>query len=253
MLIDTHAHLYSQEFDIDQDAMIQRAVQSGVKRIYLPNVDVSSVARLKSLLKHSNILYPMMGLHPCSVQADYLSVLQVLKQEFLHATYYGIGETGLDLYWDKTTLPHQIEAFKIQCTWAIEYDLPIIIHSRLATSEVLDILEGMTPRPAKGIFHCFSGTKEEIERVAALGQYYYGIGGVLTYKNSGLAESIPFIPRDKLVLETDAPYLAPAPYRGKRNESAYITYVNLKLSECLNLSLDATAALTSENAMRVFE
>lgn len=252
MLIDTHAHLYSEEFDVDLEEMLARAVQAGVDRIYLPNVDLQSVARLKSILHHSDILYPMMGLHPCSVRQDFESVLVALKSVLTKGTYHGIGEIGLDLYWDKTTLPFQMEAFKIQCQWAVEFNLPIIIHSRQATTEVLDLLEQMNPRPQKGIFHCFSGTIEEINRVDALGEYYYGIGGVITYKNAGLAELVPLIPKHKLVLETDSPYLAPAPHRGKRNESSFLYFVNKKLSDCLQMTEKETAMLTTANALQLF-
>ncbi len=252
MLIDTHAHLYTTEFDIDRVDMIHRAMQAGVERIYLPNVDLQSVVRLNDMLELSEVLYPMMGLHPCSVRADFESILEALKQELIRNTYYGVGEMGIDLYWDKTTLPYQIEAFKIQCQWGIEFNLPIIIHSRNATVEVLDIVENMQVRPSKGIFHCFSGTREEIERIDALGDYYYGIGGVITYKNAGLAELIPEIPRHKLVLETDSPYLAPVPFRGKRNESSYLSHINKKLSECLQLTDSETQQLTTENAIRLF-
>lgn len=253
MLIDTHAHLYAKEFDADRADMIKRAIDGGIQRIYLPNVDLSTVGMMKELLSLSPIVLPMMGLHPCSVKAGYLEELNALKKELDSFQYYGVGEMGIDLYWDKTTLDYQIEAFKIQCSWAVEKNLPIIIHSREATDVVLNILEQMNPRPARGIFHCFSGSKETIQRIDSLGGYYYGIGGVITYKNGGLAEMVSIIPLHKVVLETDAPYLSPVPYRGKRNESSYITFVARKLSECLGISFEEVGKITSENALRLFE
>jgi TatD DNase family protein len=253
MLIDTHAHLYTKEFDFDRADMIKRAMEGGIQRIYLPNVDLSTVGMMKEMLALSPMLMPMMGLHPCSVKADFLEVLNTLKKELDSFQYYGVGEMGIDLYWDKTTLDFQIEAFKIQCTWAVEKNLPIIIHSREATDVVLNILEQMDPRPARGIFHCFSGSEELIQRVDALGEYYYGIGGVITYKNGGLAEMVSKIPLHKMVLETDAPYLSPAPHRGKRNESSFITFIAKKLSESLGISYEDVQKLTSANSLRLFE
>jgi TatD DNase family protein len=252
MLIDTHAHLYSKEFEADRPEMIKRALDAGVERIYLPNVDLDSIAGLKETLLISTALYPMMGLHPCSVKEDYKIMLQEMKAELDSFTYFAVGEMGIDLYWDKTTLDFQIDAFKIQCQWAIEKKLPIIIHSREATKVVLNILEAMIPRPIKGIFHCFSGTIDEIQRIDDLGEYYYGIGGVITYKNGGLAELVNKIPLHKIVLETDAPYLSPLPYRGKRNESSYIIHVAKKLSECLGISFEEIGKITTENALKLF-
>ncbi|MEP7321207.1 MAG: TatD family hydrolase [Saprospiraceae bacterium] len=253
MLIDTHAHLYAKEFDTDRQGMIDRAIKGGVERIYLPNIDLNSIKILKETLSISPLLYPMMGLHPCSVKEDYIAVLQDIKSELDSSIYYAIGEMGIDLYWDKTTKDIQVDAFKIQCQWAIEKNLPIIIHSREATQDVLNILEEMNPRPIKGIFHCFSGTLEEIQRIDALGEYYYGIGGVITYKNGGLAEIVSKIPQHKLVLETDSPYLAPAPYRGKRNESSFIIHIAKKLSESLGISLEEIGKITTENAIKLFK
>lgn len=254
MIIDTHAHLYSDEFDLDRADMINRARQNGIEKIFLPNVDMDTVDKMKATVALSpDQLLPMIGLHPCSVGKDYLQSLEKLKEELDSGyTYYGIGETGIDLYWDKTTLDWQRDALRIQCTWASEYNLPIILHTRNANNEVIDLLESLESRPSSGIFHCFSGTLDEIRRINDLGDYGYGIGGVITYKNGGLYEMIASIPITKIVLETDAPYLAPAPYRGKRNEPGYIKYVLEKMAQALNLSIEELEAITTANAERIF-
>jgi TatD DNase family protein len=195
----------------------------------------------------------MIGLHPCSVDQNFEQVLEILKTELdSDYTYFGIGETGIDLYWDQTTLEWQSEALRIQCAWAHEYNLPVILHTRNATEVVIDFLENMETRPARGIFHCFSGTFDEIKRIDALGDYCYGIGGVITYKNAGLFEAIPFIPVNKMVLETDAPYLSPVPHRGKRNESGYIKHVVERLAQALGLTGEEIESITTANAERLF-
>jgi len=253
MIIDTHAHLYSDEFDSDRAGMIGRAKQLGVEKIFLPNVDLYTIEKMKyTVALASDQLFPMIGLHPCSVDQHFQLNLEKLKTELdSDYSFFGIGETGIDLYWDKTTLEWQLEALRIQCSWAHEYKLPIILHTRNANEVVIDLLEKMENRPARGIFHCFSGTAEEIKRIDALGDYCYGIGGVITYKNAGLFEVVPAIPLNKLVLETDAPYLAPVPHRGKRNESGYIKHVVEKLAQALKLSVEEIESITTANAERV--
>ncbi len=252
MLIDTHAHLYVKEFSNDRLEMVERAKAAGVSKIFLPNIDVDTIPQMKELLALDRILYPMIGLHPCSVKNEFENDLKILKSELDTSTYYGIGETGIDLYWNKTTLDIQIAALKVQCDWALEYNLPIILHTRNATSVVIDLLEKLPARPSKGIFHCFGGTIDEINRINELGDYCFGIGGVITFKNGGLFEMIPHIPMEKLVLETDSPYLAPAPYRGKRNESSYLKLIVDKLAESLQLSVEGVTELTTSNANRIF-
>lgn len=253
MIIDTHAHLYSDEFDSDRTGMIDRAKQLGIEKIFLPNVDLGTIEKMKSTVALApNLLFPMIGLHPCSVDQHFQQNLEKLKTELDSGySYFAIGETGIDLYWDQTTLDWQLEALRIQCSWAHEYNLPIILHTRNANKVVIDLLEKMDRRPTRGIFHCFSGTTEEISRIDALGDYGYGIGGVITYRNAGLFETVPAIPLHKLVLETDAPYLAPVPYRGKRNESGYIRYVVEKLAQALHLSIEEIESVTTANAERI--
>lgn len=255
MFVDTHAHLYASEFDGDRMEMIRRAVEAGIGRVYLPNVDAGTVSALHSTCALSDILYPMMGLHPCHVTTGYAEDLAILKKELYGniRKYYAVGEMGIDLHWDKATLPYQEEAFRIQCAWARELDLPVVIHSREATDVVLVLLEEMEPRPSRGVFHCFSGDQVQIERIQALGSYYFGIGGVITYKNSGLSTLARHIPVDRIVLETDAPYLAPTPFRGKRNESSFLVKIAETLGTALGLSLDEIEKITTENALALFE
>ncbi|HNT20148.1 MAG TPA: TatD family hydrolase [Saprospiraceae bacterium] len=255
MLVDTHAHLYASEFDGDRLEMIHRAIQAGVGRIYLPNVDADTIPALLSTCALSDILYPMMGLHPCQVTAGFTETLAEIKGELYRNSrlYYAVGEMGIDLHWDKTTRPYQEEAFRVQCGWAFELDLPVVIHSREATDAVLELLEPMDPRPARGVFHCFSGDRHQVERIQALGNYYFGIGGVITYKNSGLAALVKNIPLDRIVLETDAPYLAPTPFRGKRNEPAFLVNIAESLGRALGLPVDEIEKITTGNALALFE
>lgn len=253
MFIDTHAHLYSPEFDSDREIMIQRALDAGVGRIYLPNVEAGTIKPLLTLRDYlPDVLYPLMGLHPCSVKSDFADQLQIMKAALKADTYYGIGEIGLDLHWDPSTLPWQVDAFKIQCQWACELNLPIIIHSREAVEQVIEILQDMHPRPSRGVFHCFSGNQDQAHKISELGEYYFGLGGVITFKNSGMKEVVLNLPLDKIVLETDAPYLAPVPYRGKRNESSYLTLVAEKLAEMRGLTLEVIEQQTTENALNLY-
>lgn len=252
-LIDTHAHLYAEQFDEDVEDVLLRAKESGVSRVYLPNIDQDYVERLKSLYRaHEDFLRPMMGLHPCSVKDDYLKVLEGIRKEFdqKEINYVAVGEIGLDLYWDKSTKDIQIDAFKIQCQWAKDLNLPIAIHSRDATTDLIEILE-KEDYGIKGVFHCFGGTLEEARRIIDL-DFKLGIGGVVTFKNSGLDKVVKDIELKHLILETDAPYLAPAPHRGKRNETSYIKLVAQKLSDIYNLSLNEIAQETSRGARELF-
>jgi TatD DNase family protein len=252
ILTDTHAHLYSEEFDADRNAMIQRALHKHVTRFFLPNIDVASIQPMLNLVwEFPDNCFPMMGLHPCSVNEHVEAHLFQIQKWFKKRTFYAVGEIGLDYYWSTEFKEQQISAFKKQIQWAIQYDLPINIHSRNATPDCIAILEEMKHPRLRGIFHCFSGNADEAKQITQLG-FYLGIGGVLTFKNAGLDKAIENIPIENLVLETDAPYLAPVPYRGKRNESAYILEIAQKLAELKNVSVEKVAQITTENSKIVF-
>lgn len=253
MLIDTHTHMYSEQFDADRTEMIQRAIRNGVTRFYLPNIDLASVPGMHDLEKSfPDNCFAMMGLHPCSVAADWETVLATMKSYLEKRAYVAIGEIGIDLYWDKSTLAIQQAAFRMQVQWAKAMNLPIVIHARDSFPEIYAILDEENDARLKGIFHCFTGNVADVKKIDAYGGFLFGIGGVVTYKTSELPAVIPAIPRDKLVLETDAPYLPPVPYRGKRNESSYLVHTAEKVAEILELTLSELAALTTENATRLF-
>jgi TatD DNase family protein len=253
VLIDTHTHLFSEEFNEDRHSVVQRAIKAGVQYMLLPNIEKDSLDAMKALSADfpQNCL-PMMGLHPCSVKEDtYQAELELVRSElFSDHKYYGVGEIGMDLYWDKTTLEIQKEAFGLQCEWASELDLGVSIHTRSATYESIKVLKSLKRIP-KGVFHCFTGSYEEAKEILNLGMCL-GIGGVLTFKNANLSEVLKKIPLEHLVLETDSPYLSPVPYRGKRNESAYIPIIANKLSEIFNVTVEEVAEITTENAKRIF-
>lgn len=253
MLIDTHTHLYAEQFDEDRAEMIQRAIDAGVKHFFLPNIDLESIQGMYDLeTAYPGQMHAMMGLHPCSVGADYKEVLQSIKAELDKRSFVAIGEIGMDLYWDKTFRKEQEEAFLTQVEWAEEFDLPIIIHSRETTQLLIDILKDYGVGRSKGIFHCFGGSYDEATQIIDLG-FKLGIGGVLTYKKSGLSEVLEKIPSEHIVLETDAPYLAPVPKRGKRNESAYLEHIAQKLADIKQVPLETLSKITSENALSVFK
>lgn len=253
MLIDTHAHLYAQEFDFDRDEMIARAISQGVEKFYLPNVDLESIPRMLELeAKYPERCFAMMGLHPCSVEADYKTVLAEIKKQLFARKFVAVGEIGLDYYWSKEFVEEQKDAFRTQCRWAIELDIPIIIHARESLDDLIQIVgEERKDNRLRGIFHCFGGTLEQAKQIIEL-DFWMGIGGVLTYKKSGLDELVKDIPLEWLVLETDAPYLTPVPHRGKRNESAYVRFVAEKLAEAKGLTLEELAAVTTKNAENIF-
>jgi TatD DNase family protein len=251
--IDTHAHLYADEFNEDRKEMIQRAFDAGVHRIFLPNIDLKSIDGMLSIVQdYPGQIFPMIGLHPCDVGADFnqtLSEMEALLEK--QNPYVAIGEIGIDLYWDKTTLETQQKAFKRQIEWGLKYNKPIVIHSREATEEIIEILSLPEYKDSFGIFHCFSGNEEQAKLIIDLG-FLLGIGGVLTYKNSKLREVLQTIPLDKLVLETDSPYLTPVPYRGKRNESCYIPIIGEALAMTKGIGIEEVAAATSNNALKIF-
>ena len=259
MLVDSHAHLYANEFEIDRFEMVERAINSGVKKMFLPNIDNSSTQAMLDLCEKFPLnCFPMMGLHPCSVKENFMDELAIVEDELKKnklshgiKKYFGVGETGIDLYWDKTFFEEQKKAFAIQIEWALAYDLPIIIHTRNSFNESFEIVSQFAKKP-KGIFHCFGGSIEDAKKIISLETFKMGIGGVVTYKNSTLPEVLKHIDLKHLVIETDAPYLPPVPFRGKRNESAYVNLVAQKLAEIKNVSFEEVASATSKNAIEMF-
>jgi TatD DNase family protein len=249
---DTHTHLYSKEFEADSTELIEKAIKNGVTRLFMPNIDLHSIQPMLDLVwQFPNNCFPMMGLHPCSVNADVEAHLFQIQKWFKKRKFYAVGEIGLDFYWSIEFKEQQIMAFKKQCFWAIQQNLPINIHARNATADVIEILQTMKHPKLRGIFHCFSGNETEAKQIVELG-FYLGIGGVVTFKNAGLAEAIVNIDLKHMVLETDSPYLAPMPYRGKRNESFYVIEVAKKLAELKKIGLAQVAGITTENSKLIY-
>lgn len=252
MLSDTHAHLYEESLITEIDAVLARAAGKGVNRIFLPNVDAETAKPLIDLCKkHPGKLYGMMGLHPCSVKDNYKEELAQIFEWFEKEKFYAVGEIGIDLYWDKTHLKEQVDAFSFQLKKSVEFDLPVAIHCRDAFDEIFEVVESPEFSKVRGIFHCFTGNEEQALRLIELG-YYLGIGGVSTFKNGGLDKSLVNVPLEKLVLETDSPYLAPVPYRGKRNEPAYLYEVAQRLADIKQTTFLKVAEVTSRNANLIF-
>ncbi len=252
-MIDTHTHLYDEKFDDDRNDMIQRAIASGVEKMFLPNCDSTTIEPMLNVeTNFPEHCFAMMGLHPCYVKENAAKELQIVRDWLEKRTFCAVGEIGLDYYWDKTFVAEQKNAFRSQIEWALEFDIPIVIHTREATKDTIDIVYEYSSRGIKGVFHCFSGSYESAVQIIDMG-FYLGIGGVLTYKNAGLQEVIQKIDLKYLVLETDSPYLTPVPHRGKRNESSYVNLVAEKLAELKNISLRELEAVTTENAMRLFQ
>jgi TatD DNase family protein len=252
ILTDTHCHLYAEEFKADIEGVLERAEEEQVGKFYLPAIDSSTHDAMFLLEK----MYPgkciaMMGLHPCSVKDDYLFELQIVEEWLAKGQFPAVGEIGLDFYWDKTFIDQQYEAFRRQIDWALQYRLPVVIHTRNAMAETIAVIREYAGRGLQGIFHCFSGTYEDALAVIDMG-FYLGIGGVLTYKNAGLDKVVGQIALQHLVLETDAPYLTPVPLRGKRNESSYLKYVADKLAAIKNITVSEVAAVTTANAEKIF-
>ena len=251
-LIDTHAHLYSRKFEADRNEMVQRAIDAGITKIYLPNIDAESIDAMLDLeAAFPNNCFAMMGLHPCSVNENVEAALAIVEKYLQERTWAGVGETGIDLYWDKTFLEQQKMAFARQIEWAKDLNLPIIVHARESNEECLEVVKAGQDGRLRGIFHCFSGTLEQANRMIDLG-FMLGIGGTVTYAKSELPDVLRQVPLEHIVLETDAPYLPPVPYRGKRNESAYVRLVADILSEIKGVPLSLVAKITSENAERMF-
>ena len=252
LFTDTHTHLYYETDAEKQASLMQRCFDAGVSRLFLPNVDLASIPQIDELVR----LYPencfaMTGLHPCDVKADYELVLDAICEDMIDRQIYAIGEIGIDLHWDKTTLEFQQAAFKEQIKWAKDLELPIVIHCREAFDEVFEVLEAERDVLLRGIFHCFTGNLDQAKLAIDLG-FYLGIGGVVTYKNSGLDAVLKDIPLEKLVLETDSPYLAPVPFRGKTNESSYLVYIAEKVAEIYGVGVEEVAQITTANSKAIF-
>jgi TatD DNase family protein len=252
-IIDTHAHLYLPEFEVDRDLMIGRALETGVSKVLLPNIDVTSIDPMMDLVKkYPGVCYPMMGLHPCSVKQDYTKQLHIIEAWLARYAFSAIGEIGTDLYWDLTFKEEQEACFRQQLDLAKDKSLPVVIHSRESLDWNIEIVGAMQDGTLGGIFHCFTGTAEQARMIMDLG-FYLGIGGVVTFRNSGLSEVVKELPLEYLVLETDAPYLTPHPFRGKRNEPGYIQYVVEKIAECKGISPGRVCEITSQNARKIFK
>lgn len=252
--IDTHTHLYSTEFDSDRTEMVENAIKAGVKKLLLPNIDVASIEPMYRLCEEfPQNCFPMMGLHPGYVNENWEQDLLIIKKALDENKHIAIGEIGMDLYWDKTFIEEQKKAFRIQIEWAKELNLPIVIHARDAFDEIFEILDELNDAALSGVFHCFTGTLEQAQKINSYGGFYLGIGGVLTYKKSDLPSVLTEIPLEQIIVETDAPYLPPTPHRGKRNESKFLLHVAEKVAEVKNCSLMEVARITSENAEKLFQ
>lgn len=249
---DTHTHLYSKQFDHDRDEMLQRAIDLGVTRLLLPNIDVESIGPMLELeARWPQNCFPMMGLHPCHVEANFEAQLEVIFEWLHKRPFLAVGEIGLDYYWSKDLIPQQKEAFKLQTLKALELDLPIVIHARDSIDDLVELVAQLQNGQLRGVFHCYTGNAKQAQQIIDLG-FYLGIGGVVTYKNSDLGEVLQSVPMERLLLETDSPYLAPVPHRGKRNESAYVKHVAEKLSEVYRCSLETIATQTELNTNALF-
>jgi len=252
-IIDTHAHIYLKQFKEDTDDVIQRAKAGGVESIFLPNIDLDSIEPMLALAKkYPNYCYPLLGLHPCSVKDDFEQILAEMKPMFKQNTYYGVGETGLDYHWDVTYKNEQKEALKIQIEWATEMKLPLILHTRKSFEDTYEIIANHQSDDLTGIFHCFGGSATDAQKVIDVG-FYIGIGGVVTYKNSGLEETLKQVPLDKILIETDSPFLSPVPKRGKRNEPAYTKWVVEKIADIKNISTEEVEQTCTHAAKMLYQ
>jgi TatD DNase family protein len=252
-LTDTHTHLYYETDEEKLNQLMQRCFDNNIDRLFLPNVDVASISKIDALVKkYPENCFAMAGLHPCDVKENYEEVLDEICESMIDRDIYAIGEIGIDLHWDKTTLDIQKLAFTEQIKWAKDMDLPIVIHCREAFDEIFEILEKEKDESLRGILHCFTGNAAQAQQAIDLG-FYLGIGGVVTYKKAGLDEVLKTVPLEKLVLETDSPYLAPVPHRGKPNESSYLVYIADKLAEIYQTTVEEIAAITTANSISIFK
>ena len=250
--IDTHSHLYDEAFASEEDDAVARAVEAGVTRIILPDIDSKSRDSMFSLAdRHPGVIFPCLGLHPTSVGADWQEELSRMESH-IDRKIWAIGEIGMDCYWSKDFIREQQEVMRIQLGMAAKRDLPVIIHSRESTELIINILKDCRHLGLKGVFHAFSGSIETFRELRKLGDWYIGIGGVLTYKKASIAETVRNIPLNRIILETDSPYLTPVPYRGKRNESSYIPHIASRLAELTSTTLDEVAETTTRNARKLF-
>lgn len=254
MFVDTHTHLYLDEFQPSPGETVKRAIDAGVERMIFPNVDLSTIGPMKRI--HDEFprnTYMAMGLHPTEIGENWAQDIREVKAELESETlnYVAIGEIGIDLYWDKTFRAQQMDAFAMQVDWATELELPIIIHCREGLDEVLTVLKANSA-PVRGVFHSFGGSCDDIRRIREVGDFYFGINGIVTFKNSKLGDSLAEIGIDRILLETDSPYLAPVPFRGKRNESSYIIHTAQRVADIMNLSLDEVGEATTANAISLF-
>lgn len=252
MLIDTHSHIYSEEFLHDRDEALQRAYDSGIKKIILPNIDSGSIKHMLDLTDaYPHLCYPLIGLHPTSVDEEYLEELHAVEYWLGKRKFYGIGEIGIDLYWDKKFVDEQKKAFRQQISLAKQHKLPVVVHVRNSFNETYQILKEEQNGTVRGVFHCFSGDETEIKKAIDLG-FLIGIGGVVTFKNSSLDQVLKSTSPENLVLETDSPYLAPVPKRGKRNETSFLIYIAQKLAEIYSIPVARIAEITTDNARNLF-
>ena len=252
-LIDTHCHIYSDEFARDRPAMIGRAESEGITKMLMPAIDrTTHIQMLELEMEFPGQCISMMGLHPCSVRENYQEELQSVEEWFHQRPFVAVGETGLDFYWDLSYTKQQYEVFQRQIDWGLQYDIPVVIHSRNSIDECIDVIAANQTGKLKGVFHCFSGSIEQARKIIGL-NFYMGIGGVLTFKKSGLDAVVEQVGLDNIILETDAPYLAPVPFRGKRNECAYVKYIAEKLAQVKKMPVEEISAITTSNASKLFQ
>lgn len=250
--IDTHAHVYAEEFKHDRAEMLQRCSDQKVDRIFMPNVDHTTIDSMMEVESGYAHCHAMMGLHPCSVKKDFERELYIVEDWLSKRKFAAVGEIGTDLYWDKTFWDQQCEAFRIQVGWAKEFDLPVVIHCRESLDKTIELLEPLQDGKLTGVFHCFTGSAEQAEKISKL-NFFLGIGGVATFKNGGLDAVLPHVPAERIVLETDSPWLAPVPHRGKRNEPAYIPLIAQRVAEVKNITLENLQKQTTANALALFK
>lgn len=253
ILTDTHTHLYSEQFNGDIDLVINNCLGKDISRLFLPNIDSSSIQPMLALAKkYPKNCFPMMGLHPTSIKKNYQKELELVEEWLNKKQFCAIGEIGIDLYWDKSTLTIQQAAFRYQIELAKKYNLPFVIHCRNAFDEIFEILDELNDEKMRGIFHCFTGTLEQAQHIINYGDFKIGIGGVVTFKNAGLDKVVEQLDINHLVLETDSPYLTPTPYRGKRNESTYLYEIATKLADIYHQPIEEIAAITTNNSIEIF-
>ena len=255
MLIDTHAHLYVDDYKEDIAQVVLRAKEVEIEKVILPNIDASTISLLKkAILAYPSFFFPMMGLHPTSVKDNFKEELDIVYKELNSSnSYVAIGEIGIDLYWDSTYIKEQVEAFETQLMWSIEKDLPVAIHSRHSYSEIIRSVCKVGAERLRGVFHSFSGEENDLKELLKFQNFYIGINGIVTFKNSNLRSILGNCTLNRILLETDSPYLSPSPYRGKRNEPMYLKYINQTLSDIYNVDYNEMAQITKTNALRLFD